>query len=64
MEMQKEALSISSPNHNSLISVEPARGHDRDREDNMINLLIGPLTALLVWFLVGGWLYFFFLPAR
>jgi hypothetical protein len=62
--MQKEALSISSPNHNSLTSVEPARVHDRDRENNMINLLIGPLTALLVWFLVGGWLYFFFLPAR
>ncbi len=64
MERQNEVLPISSPSENSLGSVEPSRAHERHRNTRTINLLLGPLTALLVWFLVGGWLYFFFLAAR
>ena len=64
MEMQKEALAVSSPDQSTLASVEPAGGYDGRRETRRINLLMGPLTALLVWLLVGGWLYFFGLPAR
>ena len=64
MEMQKEALAVSSPGQSTLASVEPAGVYDGRRETRRINLLMGPLTALLVWLLVGGWLYFFGLPAR
>jgi len=38
--------------------------NDRRRETPTINLLLGPLAALLLWFLVGGWFYFFGFPAR
>ena len=64
MERQKEALAMSRPGQSTLASVEPARVHGRGNETHGINLLIGPLTALLLWLLVGGWLYFFGLPAR
>jgi hypothetical protein len=64
MERQKEALAVSSPGQSTLASVEPSRVYDKRRETHRINLLMGPLTALLLWLLVGGWLYFFGLPAR
>ena len=64
METQKEEPPVSSPNQSTLASVERARVYERRRGANPINLLLGPLTALLVWFLIGGWLYFFGLPAR
>jgi hypothetical protein len=64
MERRKEAMQISNPGQSTLASVEPARVNDRRRGTYTINLLLGPLAALLVWFLVGGWLYFFGLPAR
>jgi hypothetical protein len=64
MEMQKEALAVSSPGQSTLASVEPAGVDDGRRETRRINLLMGPLMALLVWLLIGGWLYFFGLPAR
>jgi hypothetical protein len=64
MERGKEAMPISNPGQSTLASVEPARVDDRRRGTYTINLLLGPLAALLVWFLVGGWLYFFGLPAR
>ena len=65
MERRKEAMPISNPGQSTLASVEPARVNDRRRGTYTINnLLLGPLAALLVWFLVGGWLYFFGLPAR
>jgi hypothetical protein len=65
MERRKEAMPISSPGQSTLASVESARVDGRRRETHTINnLLLGPLAALLVWFLVGGWLYFFGLPAR
>jgi hypothetical protein len=64
METEKEALTMLSPDQSTLASVEPARVYDRRREAYRINLLMGPLTALLLWLLVGGWLYFFGLPAR
>ena len=64
MERQKEALAALSPGQSTLASVEPARVYDRRRETHRINLLMGPLTALLLWLLVGGWLYFFGLPTR
>jgi len=64
MERQKEALAVSSPGQSTLASVEPAPVYDRRRETHRSSLLLGPLTALLVWFLIGGWLYFFGLPAR
>jgi hypothetical protein len=64
MESQKEALAVSSPDQSAVASVEPGRVYDRRRETHRINLLMGPLTALLLWLLVGGWLYFFGLPAR
>jgi len=44
--------------------MEPAQISGRRRETRTINLLLGPLGALLLWFLVGGWLYFFGFPAR
>jgi hypothetical protein len=64
MERQKEVLAVSSPGQSAVVSVEPAGGYDRRRETYRTNLLMGPLTALLVWLLVGGWLYFFGLPVR
>jgi hypothetical protein len=64
MERRKEAMPISNPGQSTLASMEPARVNGRRRETPTINLLLGPLAALLVWFLVGGWLYFFGLPAR
>jgi hypothetical protein len=64
MERQKEALAVSSLGQSAVASVEPAGDYDRRRETYRTNLLMGPLTALLVWLLVGGWLYFFGLPAR
>ena len=64
MERQKEALAASSPGQSTLASVEPTRVYDGRRETHRINLLMGPLTALLLWLLVGGWLYFFGLPTR
>ena len=64
MERRKEAMQILSPGQNTLASVEPAQINGRRRETHTINLLLGPLAALLVWFLVGGWLYFFGLPVR
>lgn len=64
MERQNEALAVSSPGQSTLASAEPVRVYDRRRETHTINLLMGPLTALLVWLLIGGWLYFFGLPAR
>jgi hypothetical protein len=64
MERRKEAMPISNPGQSTLASVEPARVNDRRRGTYTTNLLLGPLAALLVWFLVGGWLYFFGLPAR
>ena len=64
MERRKEAMQILSPGQNSLASMEPERITGRHRETHTINLLMGPLGALLVWFLVGGWLYFFGLPVR
>lgn len=57
-------MPISSPGQSTLASVEPARVNGGRRETHTMNLLLGPLAALLVWFLVGGWLYFFGLPAR
>ena len=57
-------MPISNPVQSTLASVEPARVNDRRGGTYTINLLLGPLAALLVWFLVGGWLYFFGLPAR
>ena len=62
MEAQKEALPMSSSNQSTLASVEPARVYDRHRGPYTINLPLVPLIALLVWFLFGGWLYFFGLP--
>jgi len=62
METQKEALPMSSSNQSTLASVEPARVYDRHRGPRTINLPLVPLIALLVWFLFGGWLYFFGLP--
>src|SRR5262245_37055651 len=64
MERRKEAMQILSPSQNPLASVEPVRMNGRRRETPTINLLLGPLAALIVWFLVGGWLYFFGLPVR
>jgi len=63
MERRKEAMPISSPSQSTLASVEPTRVDGGRRETTTINLLLGPLAALLVWLLVGGWLYFFGLPA-
>jgi len=62
MEAQKEALPMSSSNQSTLASVEPARVYGRHRGPHTINLPLVPLIALLVWFLFGGWLYFFGLP--
>jgi hypothetical protein len=64
MERRKEAMPISSLGQNTLASVETTRVGGGRRETPTINLLLGPLAALLVWFLVGGWLYFFGLPVR
>ena len=64
MERRKEAMQILSPGQNPLASMEPEPISGRRRETHTINLLLGPLGALLVWFLVGGWLYFFGLPVR
>ena len=64
MERRKEAMQILSPGENPLASMEPAQISGRRRETRTINLLLGPLGALLLWFLVGGWLYFFGLPVR
>jgi hypothetical protein len=64
MERRKEAMSISSVGQSTLAPMETTRVNGRRRETPTINLLLGPLAALLVWFLVGGWLYFFGLPAR
>ena len=33
------------------------------RETHTMDLLLVPITALIVWLLIGGWLYFFGLPA-
>lgn len=57
-------MSISSVGQSTLAPMETTRVNGRRRETPTINLLLGPLAALLVWFLVGGWLYFFGLPAR
>src|SRR5215475_11314987 len=64
MERRKEAMPISSLGESTLASVETTRVNGRRRETPTINLLLGPLAALLVWFLVGGWFYFFGLSAR
>jgi len=64
MERRKETMPISSLDQNTLASMETTRVNDRRREAPMINLLLGPLAALLLWFLVGGWFYFFGFPAR
>ena len=64
MERRKEAMPISSLGQSTLASMETTRVNDRRRETPMINLLLGPLAALLLWFLVGGWFYFFGFPAR
>lgn len=64
MERRNEAMPISRLSQSTLASVESPRVNARRRETHTINLLIGPLAALLVWLLVGGWLYFFGLPAR
>jgi len=64
MERRKETMPISSLDQNTLASMETTRVNGRRRETPTINLLLGPLAALLVWFLVGGWFYFFGFPAR
>src|SRR5262245_51325655 len=63
MERRKEAMPISSLDENTLASMETTQVKG-SRETPTINLLLCPLGALLVWFLVGGWLYFFGLPVR
>ena len=64
MERRKEAMPISSLGQSTLASMETTRVNDRHRETPTINLLLGPLAALLLWFLFGGWFYFFGFPAR
>jgi hypothetical protein len=64
MEWEKEALAVSIPDRSTLTSVESERVCNRHRETHPLTLLLGPVAALLVWFLVGGWLYFFGLPFR
>jgi hypothetical protein len=64
MERQKETMPISSSRQNTLASVEAPRVYDSHRETHTIKLLLVPLTALLLWLLVGGWLYFFGFPAQ
>lgn len=64
MERQEEAMSISGPGENVLSSVEAPLAHESHRETHTLNLLLVPLAALLLWLLVGGWLYFFGLPVR
>jgi hypothetical protein len=62
METQKEALPVSSSNQNNLASMEGVRVYDLHREAPAISLWLLPLIGLLLWFLFGGWLYFFGLP--
>jgi hypothetical protein len=62
METQKEELPVSSSNQSTLATVERTQVYDRHPGAHMINLWLVPLIALLVWFLFGGWLYFFGLP--
>ena len=65
MERRKEAMPISSLDQNTLASMETTRvDGGKPRETPTVNLLLGPLAALLLWFLVGGWFYFFGFPAR
>src|SRR5262245_40020196 len=64
MERRKEAMSISSLDQSTIASMESTRVNGRRRETPRINLLLGPLSALLLWFLVGGWFYFFGFPTR
>jgi hypothetical protein len=61
MERRKEAMPISSLGQGTL--TENTRVNSRRSETPMINLLLGPLAALLVWLLVGGWFYFFGFPS-
>ena len=62
MERRKEAMPISSLDQNTLASMETTQVKV-GREIPTINLLLGPIAALLVWLLVGGWFYFFGFPA-
>jgi len=64
MERRKETMPISSLGQSTLASMETKRVNDGRRETPTINLVLGPLAALLLWFLVGGWFYFFGFPAR
>lgn len=62
MERRKEAMPISSLGQSTVASMESTPVNGSRRETPRINLLLGPLAALLVWLLVGGWFYFFGLP--
>ena len=62
MERRNETMPISSLDQNTLASMETTQVKG-SRETPTINLLLGPLAALLVWLLVGGWFYFFGFPA-
>ena len=56
-------MPISNPGQSALSSVEAPFARESYRETHTMDLLLVPITALIVWLLIGGWLYFFGLPA-
>jgi hypothetical protein len=63
MERQKATMPISNPGQSALSSVEAPFVRESYRETHTMDLLLVPITALIVWLLIGGWLYFVGLPA-
>jgi hypothetical protein len=64
MERQEETMPISNPGQNALSSVEAPLVRESYRETHTMNLLLVPIMALILWLLIGAWLYFFGLPVH